>query len=352
MNNKIKQNSGFTLIEIAISMFILSFILGMGLLVTTHFLNKISEEYAIEKIEKIADSISIYVQRNTRVPCPADPDSSTAVEPFGTEYGSGATGTDLGNCIASNKVGIIPFSTLGLSEEDVTDPWGNYFTYRVSPTSTLTAADVATGDYFISNWCMFAPVWAYDTDELNTGSYVEDYYNYHKGAFCCGTNDSAASGNTEPSMDIELRGSRDEILFSLNRTENGYGGNISEYVDTTTLPLPPIMPTDTVPTNTFLQDTYAPRFPAYVIVSHGLNDHGAYGRLGTVSGKPALSAAEEENADGDNDFYVSDRLSPINGDDIVGGGINLFKQEMDDIVFWQTPAQAMTRVGRSTCTRP
>ncbi|MBI4031965.1 MAG: hypothetical protein HY370_09845 [Proteobacteria bacterium] len=78
------------------------------------------------KMERVQKALAAYSHRNYRIPCPADPSVNPAAAAFGDEKAS---------CDATPaaQIGIVPFRTLGLTEFDVRDSWGNYFTYSVSP---------------------------------------------------------------------------------------------------------------------------------------------------------------------------------------------------------------------------
>ena len=72
-----------------------------------------------------ADGAGAGTAVNSRIPCP-----DASFPPNGT-----ADGTT--TCTANT--GVVPWLTLGLSEDDVTDTYGNYFTYAVSGDSTARA---------------------------------------------------------------------------------------------------------------------------------------------------------------------------------------------------------------------
>jgi len=72
-----------------------------------------------------ADGAGAGTAVNSRIPCP-----DASFPPDGT-----ADGTT--SCTANT--GVVPWLTLGLSEDDVTDTYGNYFTYAVSGDSTARA---------------------------------------------------------------------------------------------------------------------------------------------------------------------------------------------------------------------
>lgn len=118
---------GFTLIEMAITLFIVALLLG-GLLVplgTQVEQRKINETQ--KTLEEIKDALLGFAITTGRLPCPASPVIATGLAGAGEEDCSIAAGT-----------GVIPWVNLGVSE---TDAWGRRFSYRV----TMTFADNTDG---------------------------------------------------------------------------------------------------------------------------------------------------------------------------------------------------------------
>ena len=133
--------AGFTLLEMTIALIIVSLVTSASILGFSHFANKYRIDETNKKIVKIENSLTIYAQRNYRLPCPADPQADT-----GQEINS--TATRLGKCFntgSGNKftdaTGILPWKELGLRKQDALDAWGNYFTYKPAPQLTVDMAD-------------------------------------------------------------------------------------------------------------------------------------------------------------------------------------------------------------------
>lgn len=140
-----KSVDGFSAIEMAIVLSISAMIMGGGLAASKPVLVKMQKEKTERQMEKINDHLASYVHRNNRLPCPADP--SAASEPFGAERGSGAAGSDAGTCTSTDAVGVVPFRTLGLQEDDVRDSWGNFITYHVSPAFAINPSNIVDSDH-------------------------------------------------------------------------------------------------------------------------------------------------------------------------------------------------------------
>lgn len=316
MVRKIKKEDGFTLVELSISLIILGILFSVGLVIITGLLRQKTERSTFEKMERVADAITLYAQQNFRVPCPANPIAPVT----GVEQALGVNGA----CTGVNVSGIVPFADLGLSEKDAKDHFGNFLTYRVSP----SAANFIPGNFDVNQWCMTRPLWHIDT---NFDGVTDTYVNPEKARFCCGSN----IANFDPAQDIIMNGPNGPLTDIMRDDPGGAnppGVAVSGAYITMANNPPGIGP---------LTNTFVPIFPAYVLISHGENGFGA------LPNNPAPATAQEiENADGDRNFFVTDRISP------VIGTTTLFRQQIDDIVFWETPAQVMTRLGEVSCTRP
>lgn len=131
--------TGFTLVELAIVLLIVTLLLG-GLLPTIS--SQIEQRHVTDtrkQLDEIQQALIGFAVVNGRLPCPADGatpagQANAAGVAAGQEYttGGGSTLTCVNNTGAgANQVawGAIPWATLGLSE---TDAWGRRFTYRVT----------------------------------------------------------------------------------------------------------------------------------------------------------------------------------------------------------------------------
>jgi prepilin-type N-terminal cleavage/methylation domain-containing protein len=119
-----KTIHGFSLIEMAIVMFILALLLG-GLLPTVSGQIELQHRKDTRKqMDEIQQAIFGFAFINGRLPCPADGSIPTLP---GVANGAGQ---EKPICTAITTVDVLPWMTLGLSE---TDAWGRRFTYRVTP---------------------------------------------------------------------------------------------------------------------------------------------------------------------------------------------------------------------------
>ncbi|MBL0142721.1 MAG: type II secretion system protein [Betaproteobacteria bacterium] len=120
--------TGFTLIEIAVVIVVLSFLLAMFAGIATSMLGQQRREVTRQRLAGVETAIALFVSQHRRLPCPA---IGTAP---GTDANAGKENPDppTGVCAASQATGVVPWQALGLAEQDVTDGWGNRLTYRVS----------------------------------------------------------------------------------------------------------------------------------------------------------------------------------------------------------------------------
>jgi len=144
-----KSHCGFTLVEIAIAIFIITILLGSILvpLTTQVEQRQVSETQKI--LEDIKEALIGHSVAKGYLPCPdrtsggvggANDTANDGVEDFNT-------GT--GVCFSTTATGNLPWVTLGLG---ASDPWGNRFRFRVhsdfarrspgTPFSLSTAANV------------------------------------------------------------------------------------------------------------------------------------------------------------------------------------------------------------------
>lgn len=116
-----RQRRGFTLLEMAVTLAIVSILLG-GLLLTLAAQQDVARERETRILMTQArDALYGFAMRSGRLPCPANVGTaSTGVERPATASGCGGAGVH----------GVLPWATLGLPEGD---DWSRRFTYSVTP---------------------------------------------------------------------------------------------------------------------------------------------------------------------------------------------------------------------------
>lgn len=156
MKSTPRQFAGFTLIELAVVMFVISLLLGGLLLPMSAQMEVRGRQETDRSLANIRDALIGFAVINGRLPCPAVASIPTGTTVSGLEAGkesttpAGANGpcacTTSGSGIAGiagagavacstsspdtdSVGGVLPWATLGLPE---TDAWDHRYTYRVS----------------------------------------------------------------------------------------------------------------------------------------------------------------------------------------------------------------------------
>ncbi len=131
MTRPAPRNHGFTLIELAMVLFIVVLLIG-GLLMPFSAQNEIRSRQETDKIlNDIRDALTGFAVVNGYFPCPAPVDLSTG----------GAEAVRDANGICPIRVGLVPWTTLGVGRRD---GWGNLFRYSVTPAFSNSTAGTGT----------------------------------------------------------------------------------------------------------------------------------------------------------------------------------------------------------------
>ena len=133
---------GFTLVEMAVVLVIISLILGtvLGLANAQIQASKINSTKQKQQAIKLA--LINFISRNNRLPCPAVATIARGTAGYGVEAPTGCTGTTLNSPVAT---GIVPWSTLGITDENASDGYYNRFTYQVVVDATRTNEQTIVG---------------------------------------------------------------------------------------------------------------------------------------------------------------------------------------------------------------
>lgn len=146
--NQHPGNRGFTLIELAMVLFIIALVLGGVLTPLSAKLEQDERTKTQDLLNQARDSLIGFALVNGHLPCPDCPNGTITANCGAVQSGLGASAIDDGvedgidsggspsndrstnpfNSCATSE-GNLPWSTLGLSEDDA---WGNHFTYRVT----------------------------------------------------------------------------------------------------------------------------------------------------------------------------------------------------------------------------
>lgn len=136
---------GFTLLEMAIVLVIVGFLLSGMLGGMTALQSRQRDDATQRQLEEMRNALITFATINRRLPCPAAPATSETVTGAGLERAPTASGCTGGGA------GVFPWATLGLQQ---TDAWGRRFSYRVTPAFAAIAPAItlsSVGDNTVQN---------------------------------------------------------------------------------------------------------------------------------------------------------------------------------------------------------
>jgi prepilin-type N-terminal cleavage/methylation domain-containing protein len=133
---------GFTLIEIVVVLFILGVVIAMAAAMTTALTASQRLSTTAIKMATIDAAIVQFVMQQKRLPCPAD----ITLAANNANYGKEDPARDPVTGCTTEQNGVVPWISLGLAQNDVTDGWGRIFTYRVQPV-------LAANNGMDMSWC-------------------------------------------------------------------------------------------------------------------------------------------------------------------------------------------------------
>jgi prepilin-type N-terminal cleavage/methylation domain-containing protein len=128
---RVRQDRGFTLVEISVVLVIAGLILGGLLVPLSAQMDQRNLLLAREQIEEIKEALIGHALATGQLPCPSKGELAS------TESGAG-----IADCSVTS--GVVPWATLGIRE---TDPWGRRISYKVTPYygDAITAATYGSG---------------------------------------------------------------------------------------------------------------------------------------------------------------------------------------------------------------
>jgi len=273
--------AGFTLVEIAVVIVVLSLLLAMIAGIATAMLGQQRREATRQRLAGVETAIALFVSQNQRLPCPANGTLA------GTDANSGRENPDppTGTCVGNQANGVLPWRALGLSEQDVTDGWGNRMTYRVAP------------EYVVANSMNFTSCSPGGAALTPSGTIVDAAsVTVVVGGACastCASSTDFPANCTPPEYAISGRGLQVRTL----------AGAI--VMNPSRCKAPPLACSHSPPSG------YGPSTgAAYVVVTHGENARGAFNNQGVLQGAVGPDWGTEEAkhsaADPLATYYVDD----------------------------------------------
>jgi prepilin-type N-terminal cleavage/methylation domain-containing protein len=124
-------SKGFTLVEVAIVVVIISMLLSLGLGVLSAQLASAAHVETRKRQALINDALTAYLGANKRLPCPDIPNNTNGATDTSQVTGAEdrAGGIVTGAC--SGNIGVVPYAALGLSREAALDGWSNFMSYSI-----------------------------------------------------------------------------------------------------------------------------------------------------------------------------------------------------------------------------
>jgi prepilin-type N-terminal cleavage/methylation domain-containing protein len=147
MNIDIKK-SGFSMVEMAIVLIVVSVAIGSGLLVVNRYSQTSKYTETRTKMKEILKAVKAYKTEYNNLPCPA----AIQAGPSNPYFGVGEFNTDENKCNYVNTAssgenlgayGYVPIANLGLTQAFMIDAWGN-------PIEYIILQEAASSDYFNS----------------------------------------------------------------------------------------------------------------------------------------------------------------------------------------------------------
>lgn len=127
------RDKGFSLVELTVALLIIALLLAGALIPLSSQIDVRNAAETQRNMDSIRDAIIGFAQANGRLPCPANggtPAGTVDTTTWATSVGAGAEQWDPANNRCYTAFGVVPWTTLGVSE---TDAWGRRLSYRVAP---------------------------------------------------------------------------------------------------------------------------------------------------------------------------------------------------------------------------
>jgi prepilin-type N-terminal cleavage/methylation domain-containing protein len=126
---------GFTIVELLVVMVIVAILVAMAAMITRGVTAGQKRSLTSTRMAAVDVALAQFVALQKRLPCPADGQLPSSNGGAGLE-----APPDAANGCTSQVRGVVPWRTLGLAEQDVTDGWDRRLTYRLFPLLGATNA--------------------------------------------------------------------------------------------------------------------------------------------------------------------------------------------------------------------
>jgi type II secretory pathway pseudopilin PulG len=185
------RSTGFTLIEIAVALFIITLVLGSLLVPLGTQVEQRQIADTQKTLDEIREALMGFAVANSRLPCP---DKTTGA--------NSNDGLEDAGCAVSE--GNVPWNTLGVAATDV---WGNRFRYRVTAAFTTTFTLGSNG-----NLTVRCPTPACSTATIYTSGAPAVILSHGKNGYGA-INASTGVANLAPTSANELENTNNDNTF-------------------------------------------------------------------------------------------------------------------------------------------
>lgn len=310
MQQSIKKQDGYLLLELAIVMIVIGFLITALFPFYQSYLYRGAIVDTKKRMVIVSKAFSTYVQTHWRLPCPAN-SSVAAGEQLGLERMTAVVGD---GCDAAAVAldptvshGIVPYRTLGIPEQYAKDGYGNFFTYVVSPDYTVDNRLGVSPDFVNRRLAHLVA-----GDDNGDGDSNDDgrFALLPRAQFCAPLNNSAT----------------DIVIIQDGATLYQGGARTTNNIARTINPNPNLNREDAVTS------------VAMVLISHGENKAGAYQSDGNQYPASAVGTSEEITSRNDNGIVQMES-------NYANTGVS----EYDDIVNFYTQDEIYALAGRNSC---
>lgn len=144
LRNSSSSSKGFTLIEMSVVLVIIGLLMVAAFSLGTSqlTLNRIATTKT--KQDAVKNALMSFILRNNRLPCPAIATLTPGAVGYGVEAANAGvcSGTNVSGGVST---GVLPWSSLGLSDEGAQDAYYRRFTYQVTTAATGLNANTVAG---------------------------------------------------------------------------------------------------------------------------------------------------------------------------------------------------------------
>lgn len=332
-HSALRRKLGFSLLELAVVIAIISLIAGAGMGMARGALQAADRISTQEKLAAIQLALDSHAKTYGYLPCPAartlrpNADPTFGVENRNASVPGNNTCTAVGSggivSISSIYIGGVPVRTLGLPDNYASDAWGNKLTYAVSANMVTNPASAATSNGSIT--VNYGPIPG--TYSVTTERKSDTYTN---------TNNGGAEITTGAPTSITAG----TIVHLKSNVATGYAGSYyvkatgSTFLLTTDAALTTNLAYNAADTGGTLTWQSPGAGASYVVVSHGPDGKGAFPTEGSaVATACDLTPAAGEAIDNEN----CDDTNAVFYDAAYNDG-SIATEFFDDYIVWGSNA--------------